>query len=1810
MQFPRFLKSFAVVLMAACQSWLRWLAVMLMLVMVIPAHSDSVGQVQTTKFFAPETVNLLKSRATSGTPGLAVGDYASYIIQFTPVPNGATIGAGGYITDYIPSGAKVVGAWFVQPDGAGDYTQINAPQPALMAPGWGRRGQASYNTNWTGLSIDSATVSACTAAGFTTANCNGRFSEVYADTGIFYSNDPRTVVSTYPDTDGRVRQSANGYNINPTGTGQLNPILGQTKATVHNYWDAANINAFGSTSTAIAALAAPKATTGQYLSAGGAQGTGVTPFNAGSAVAGPDAGYKLDYTGAVGPWRRISYPGSMIGSNASGPATASGVGVDVVGGSPTSAGWSLSTSNPLPSNTNAVRWAAGNLQVGSLMYVKITLQITAPVPTSGFVNNSEVFGGDAAQDALSDNSLDNCTSGCTAGVGDRDNLWRYNVPNVADNNSNVLITKSVVCVYINSVCTATSGSAVPVNPKIRYQIVYLNTGNSFQTNVQLNDFLDSTVTSAGNLYVVSGTDIRPSSPVLSVNSAAVGATRGADVALTTVTGGSTVTFPPLVSLPPGLGGAFQIDVQYTSPNGDIIANKAKITSAQVPNGANASASSLVSNTANLLVTKTTNTASVLPGGTATYTIKVTNVGSGNATSVVVQDFLPFYGTTADVTKNFTYITSTSVVGGSITSVTPVTATASVTPYSGNPNQQQITWTFSGTDKTLEAGGSITITFSTRVGSAVPANTYTNDVVVNYNNGSAVTYASANDTAPVTVTSPLTILKTVSCIYSGSTCVPYTGSQVVPSNGKLRYQINYANTGITTQNNVYLCDQLPTQVAALSSVVAAGTSSLTLGSPPTTANTACGFGSGGLTFSYPVTSLAAGATGTVYFDVQTNAASGTTLLNTGKIVSTQSAGGATSSATASVLDQANLTVTKTASASIIGKGGTVSYTITITNTGNAAAKTMTVYDFLPYTGTTADATTRFKYIAGTTAITGMTSVTPGTATAPTIAPYTSNTNQEQISWNFGSQTLASGTTLQITFQAQAGASIPASSTIYTNDVQVAYLSAAGAATAYISGAAPVEIDSGLTVTKTIDCVYNTAATACNAYDNSGIVPVNGKLRYKVVYGNTLASAQTSVFLCDTLPTQIAAYSAVTTPSIAPTPSGAYTDSPANSGRTNSANTACGLSTGTTFSYSLGSLPANTTGTVYYDVQTNAASGATVTNTSKIVSTYAPSGEQSSVSAVALAVPNVTVSKTTSTPTRTLGQTATYTITLTNTGSAATTSLKVYDFLPYSGSTNDATLRFGQGGSTVVTVSTGTVPAFTLTSSVSPTVSPYSSNSNQQQVLWDFSSYALPAGATLTLTFDAKVGSAMPSGSYNNSALAVYTGTGGSGSNQTSGATVIVSLPPTIAKAFDTPKAVSINGLTTLTFTLTNPNSMNLTGGSFTDDFPSGSVLGATSVGGTCAGAALASRAGTSGGFGAATVGHVSVQLTGITVPASSSCTVLIKVQGTTVGAKANTSSVLASSNIVSSTGTASDTLSVYLVPTVTKVFGTSTIVATGTTTLSITLTNPATNPGNLTGISVADVFPAMPGAMTLASISATNGCSAGSGVLQGKTGAGAYATPLVVGNTAIQLNGLTLAPGANCTVVVTITASSAGTYTNTTTAVISTGPIALTGAVSNTATLVVTAQYPTLAYQKTVSTLSDPINGTNNPKRIPGAEVLYTIRVTNVGPGTVDSNSMILTDVVPVNTEFYATSPITFASSTTPVSGMTWTYTSLSSTTDDLSFSNTVAPGPYLYTYTPVPGSDGYDPAITAIRMNPKGTMAGGGGSNNPYVEFQFKVRIK
>ena len=56
--------------------------------------------------------------------------------------------------------------------------------------------------------------------------------------------------------------------------------------------------------------------------------------------------------------------------------------------------------------------------------------------------------------------------------------------------------------------------------------------------------------------------------------------------------------------------------------------------------------------------------------------------------------------------------------------------------------------------------------------------------------------------------------------------------------------------------------------------------------------------------------------------------------------------------------------------------------------------------------------------------------------------------------------------------------------------------------------------------------------------------------------------------------------------------------------------------------------------------------------------------------------------------------------------------------------------------------------------------------------------------------------------------------------------------------------------------------------------------------------------------------------------------------------------------------------------------------------------------------------------------------------------------------------------------------------------------------------------------KSTQTFSDPVNGTTNPKAIPGASVIYTIAVTNQGNGPTDTNTVVLTDAVPENTSLF------------------------------------------------------------------------------------------
>ena len=225
-------------------------------------------------------------------------------------------------------------------------------------------------------------------------------------------------------------------------------------------------------------------------------------------------------------------------------------------------------------------------------------------------------------------------------------------------------------------------------------------------------------------------------------------------------------------------------------------------------------------------------------------------------------------------------------------------------------------------------------------------------------------------------------------------------------------------------------------------------------------------------------------------------------------------------------------------------------------------------------------------------------------------------------------------------------------------------------------------------------------------------------------------------------------------------------------------------------------------------------------------------------------------------------------------------------------------------------------------------------------------------------------------------------------------------------------------------------------------------------------------------------------------------------------------------------------------------------------------------------------------------------------------------------------GSTIATGTTGTIIVT--PATAYTLTEvpsgTTNAVLYTGSMACTNAyASSTTTLpttvggTVTPTYGDnisctltnapnsnkviMAMAKTSAIISDPANGTTNPKAIPGAVIQYTLTVTNSGPGTIDTGTVILTDPLPASVIAYVSgTPVTFTNGTTP-SGLTYSYPA------NVSWSK-AAGGGAPYTYTPVPDANGYDPLVTGVRIAMTGSMAGATLTAQPSFSLGFLTKIR
>lgn len=328
------------------------------------------------------------------------------------------------------------------------------------------------------------------------------------------------------------------------------------------------------------------------------------------------------------------------------------------------------------------------------------------------------------------------------------------------------------------------------------------------------------------------------------------------------------------------------------------------------------------------------------------------------------------------------------------------------------------------------------------------------------------------------------------------------------------------------------------------------------------------------------------------------------------------------------------------------------------------------------------------------------------------------------------------------------------------------------------------------------------------------------------------------------------------------------------------------------------------------------------------------------------------------------------------------------------------------------------------------------------------------------------------------------------------------PPTITKSFD-PDPVAVGDISTLTFTLTNPNLATLTGVSFDDNLPPGlEVASSPNASTTCGGTPTWAP---STGDTTLTFGTPS----GASIPAGGTCTVQVDLTATSSGPHTNVSGFITSAETGPNTGpdgSASDTLTALAPPVITKQFSPNPIRVNETSTLTFTISNPNLD-DSLTGVTFDDNLPG--GVVVAASPNpSTNGCGSPTFNPSG-------------GDTTLTFSGGIIPAGGVCSVQVDLTSASNGSYVNTSDEV----SADLTGSGNSASdTLTVEPVRPSISLLKQVSTSSGG-PWTNFAAVSTGDDVYYKFTVENTGdvafsPVTVsdpdvDTGSCTWPDPLPV-----------------------------------------------------------------------------------------------
>ncbi len=586
---------------------------------------------------------------------------------------------------------------------------------------------------------------------------------------------------------------------------------------------------------------------------------------------------------------------------------------------------------------------------------------------------------------------------------------------------------------VNNTATVTGNETDPVTTNNTS-----TTSTTVQRNIDLRvtkaDTPDPVVTGNNLTYTMSVTNDGPSTAtnVVLSDTLPAGVTFGS-VTSTVGTGtqAAGVVTVNIGTLAPAASATVTLIVGVNANAAATLSNTATVTATETdtdPTDNSATTTTATQKQIDLAITKVDTADPIIAGQNLTYTITVTNNGPSDATGVTVTDALP--------------------TGLTFVSATPSQGTATNT---GNNINAALGNIANGANATITV---IATVAATAVGTLNNTATVTgNETDTNTTNNSDSETTTVNRQVDVRVT------KTDS-------------ADPVIAGNQLTYTIIVTNDGPSTATNVVMTDALPTGVSFVSGTSTAGT--VTNASGTVTAN---------------IGTLNPGATATV---TVVGAVAGTvrgTLTNTATVTRTETdtnAANNTATATTVVNPQLDLTITKTDAVDPVAPGGTVVYTIVVTNSGPSTATNVRVTDTLPSQLTFASGSAT----AGTVNNTG----NAVTATIGNLASGASATVTINATVNAGAQA-------QITNTATAVADETETNATNNSATQTTVL----AAPANISGTVYVDRNrngvqdtgetgiAGVTITLTGTDFLGAAVsrtqqtTAAGAYDFTGLLP---------------------------------------------------------------------------------------------------------------------------------------------------------------------------------------------------------------------------------------------------------------------------------------------------------------------------------------------------------------------------------------------------------------------------------------------------------------------------------------------------------------------------------------------------------------------------------------------------------------------------------------------------------------------------------------------------------------------------------------------------